>query len=156
MSTKPADPKNAPFFVDREVIVLSRNGIWLADGVEITHEPTRRLFAKSLRKREDGKYYLSVGRETKDINVEDTAFFVIRIEGSIDQGLTVFLNDETHEKLDPGTLKYRPGRLVCTVKTNEEAKFLHAPYFDLLKNLNEDSEGYFLKIGNSNVRLARK
>jgi hypothetical protein len=156
MKTKPDYEKNAPFFPDREVIILSRNGIWIADGVEITHEPTRKLFAKSLKKREDGTYYLAIGRETKDIQIEDTAYFVIRIDEKNDQGIVVYLNDETHERLDPQSLKYRPGRLVCRVKSNEEAKFLHAPYFDLLKNLNEDREGYFLKIGNTKVWLARK
>src|SRR4051794_32128958 len=84
---------NAPFFVDREVIVLTRNGVWLADGTEITHEPTAKLFARSLKKDERG-YYLHIGRETKTIEVEDTAYFVTRIDGSPFEGFQLSINDE--------------------------------------------------------------
>ncbi len=145
-----------PVFVDREVIVLSRQGVWLADGEEITHEPTRKLFARSLKKNQEG-YYLQIGRETKKIQVEDTAYFVIRIDGSPAQGYELWVNDETREKLDPETLRYRPGRLTCQIKKKkEEAKFLHAAYFDLLKDLQEDDSSYFLQIHSKRISLAGK
>ena len=46
-----AEQKNAPFFVDKEVIILSKNGLWLSDGQEITHEATRKIFSTNLKKR---------------------------------------------------------------------------------------------------------
>lgn len=153
--------ENTPFFVDREVIVLSQNGVWLSDGTEITHEPTRRLFARSLKKDEQG-YFLQVGRETKRIEVEDTAYFIHRIDGDPQRGFQLWVNDETQEPLDPATLDYRPGRLTCRIKKNpvEEAKFLHSAYFDLLKDLQEDSKSYFLQFGQARtltrVTLAQK
>jgi uncharacterized protein len=144
------------FFVDHEVIMLSKNGIWYADGIEITHEPTLKLFAKNLRKDQDG-YFLQIGRETKRIHVEDTAYFVHRIEGNPENGYRVYLNDETQEPLDPHTLAYRPGRLTCKAKNAfEEAKFLHAPYFDLLKELKEDTATYFIEVGKAKIPLAVK
>lgn len=151
---------NAPFFVDNEVIIISKNGVWLADGTEITHEPTRKLFARSLKKDAQG-YFLHIGKETKRIQVEDTAYFVVRLEGDPTAGYELILNDESREPLDPNTLHYRPGRLVCKTKSGkEEAKFLHSPYFDLLKHLQEDSKSYFLEFGNHNskvlIRLAIK
>ncbi len=151
--------ENAPFFIDREVIVLTKNGVWLADGTEITHDPTRRLFAKSLKKDKAG-YFLHIGRETKRIDVEDTAYFVYRvdfIEGDPDRGVELWINDETKERLDPFTLQYRPGRLVCKIKNGkEEAKFLHAAYFDLLKDLKEDRTHYYLLFGKRRVNLASR
>lgn len=147
MEPKMSENQNAPFFIDREVIILSKNGVWIADGSEITHEPTRRLFARSLKKDAEG-YFLHIGRETKKIQVEDTAYFVHRLDGTSEAGYTLLLNDETSERLDPETLNYRPGRLTCKIKNQtEEAKFLHAPYFDLLKNLQENSNSYFLEFG---------
>ena len=111
-----------------------------------THEPTRKLFARSLKKDELG-YYLHIGRETKRIEVEDTAYFIQRISGDPSQALELFLSDETQEKLEPVTLRYRPGRLTCRIKSgSEEAKFLRNAYFDLLKSLQEDSAGYFLEL----------
>ncbi len=148
--------ENAPFFVDNEVITLTKNGIWIADGHEITHEPTRKLFARSLVREPDG-YTLKIGRETKKINVEDTAYFVVRVNGESGQGYQVLLNDESEELLKPETLKYKPGRLTCLIKKGaEEAKFLHAPYFDLLKELKEDSKQYFLVIQGQSYALSQK
>jgi hypothetical protein len=138
--------KAAPVFVDRETIRLSKNGTWLSDGVEITHEVTRRAFAKNLKKDKEG-YFISIGRETKRIIVEDTAYFVLSLEGSPTQGYVLRMNDETSEALIPETLKYTPGRLTCLVKEkNEEARFLHPAYFDLLSQLQEDESQYYLNI----------
>jgi hypothetical protein len=141
--------QNAPFFVDREIIVLTRNGIWLADDTEISHEPTAKLFARSLKKDNQG-YYLHIGRETKRIKVEDTAYFVTRIDGDPRKNVTLSLNDQTQETLNPLTLKYRPGRLTCRIKEGqEEARFLHRSYFDLLKDLQEDEKSYYLEFPTS-------
>lgn len=151
----PSEP-NAPFFVDTEVIRLSKNGVWLSDGIEIDHEQTVKMFAKSLRRDAEG-YYLQIGRETKRIEVEDTAYFVTRIEGTPQAGIELWLSDESREFLDPTTLEYRPGRLTCRIKGGTEtAKFLHAAYFDLLKDLEEDDSCYLLDFGGKIVVLASK
>ncbi len=149
---------NAPFFVDNEVIIVNKQGVWIADGHEITHEPTRRLFARSLKRDEKG-YFLKIGRETKRIEIEDTAYFVHRIDGDPESGMTVWLNDEQQEKLKPESLRYRPGRLTCLVTRDgqpEEAKFLHAAYFDLLKHLGEDGTIYFLDFAGTRITLSKK
>ncbi|MBL7716112.1 MAG: DUF1285 domain-containing protein [Bdellovibrionales bacterium] len=149
---------NAPFFVDNEVIVILKNGTWMADGMEISHEPTRKLFAKSLFRDEQG-YILKIGRETKRIEVEDTAYFVHRIDHENDGAVRVWVNDEVQEILDPSTLKYQPGRLTCQIERHsrtEEAKFLSAAYFDLLSDLKESPEGYWLEIQGRKVTLLRK
>jgi hypothetical protein len=152
----PQSAKNAPFFVDNEVIRLTKNGVWLSDAVEIDHEQTRRMFAKSLERDAQG-WLLRIGRETKRIEVEDTAYFVTRIEGSASRGIEICLSDESREKLDPSTLTYRPGRLACRIKDGkEEAKFLHAPYFELLKDLQEDDASYWLELGGKRVQLTSK
>lgn len=143
----------APFFVDSEAIVLTRNGVWLSDGIEIDHEPTRRLFAKSLVREGDG-YLLAIGRERKRITVEDTPYFVIGLSGDRASGFTLRLNDETTEKLDPAGLRYRPGRLTAALGRGAEAKFLSAPYFELLQGLQEDETSYFLRIGGKRIDLA--
>ena len=156
---KPMPEQHNPFgFTDNEVIRLTANGIWIADGHEITHDPTRKLFARSLFKDEQG-YYLHIGRETKRIEVEDTAYFVHRVDGNPADGFELWLNDEARERLDPSTLSYRPGRLSCRIERRgdpEQAKFLHAAYFDLLKHLEEDASSYFLTISGRRFPLARR
>ena len=147
--------QNAPFFIDLEIIRLSKDGVWTSDGVEITHEPTRRLFAKSLKKTPDG-YFLFIGRESKKIEVEDTAFFVTRIDETSHGEFELTINDETKEMLDPKTLQYRPARLTCRLLRGEEAKFLSAPYMDLLKNLEENEAHYFLRFASGAINLLKK
>lgn len=145
---------NAPFFVDNEVITLTRNGVWIADGYEITHEPTRALFARSLKRDEKG-YFLAIGRETKRITVEDTAYFVQRVEGDHRRGFELSLSDGTRETLVPETLAYSPGRLVCLVKDGtEHAKFLSGPYYEVLKEITESDGAYWLSIGGKRIKIA--
>lgn len=143
-----------PGYVDTETIRINQNGLWLADGKEITHEPTARLFARSIR-RDDLGYFLHIGHEYKRIEVEDTAFFVLRVDGDPERGYEVSLSDETRERLDPKTLSYRPGRLTCRVKNGEEeAKFLSPAYFEILKDVQEDGRWYYLLIEKKRVDLA--
>ena len=146
-----------PLYEDREVIIVTKDGIWLADGSEITHDPTRRLFARSLVKDSEG-YFLSIGRETKRIEVEDTAYFVERIVRKTAGEVSLHVSDGTQEVLDPGTLRYSPGRLTCKIKNGtEEAKFLRTPYYEILRDLEESREesgpGYFLNFNGKKIRL---
>lgn len=151
------EPKeaNAPFFVDREVIRLTRNGVWLSDETEISHEPTRLLFSRSLVRSPEG-WMLRIGRETKLIEVEDTAYFVTSFEGEPSARITLAIAGGMREPLRPETLRYRPGRLTCQLENGEEAKFLHAPYFHLLQHLEEDAGEYFIRVSGTRVALAPK
>ena len=147
--------KNAPFFVPGETIVLTRNGTWLADGIEITHEPTRRMFATHLQHDAEG-WFIRLGYEAKRITVEDTPYFIHRVDFE-DGGVTVWLNDETRERLAPETIGYRPGRLVCRVKGGSaEARFLQSAYMEMLRGLQEDEREYFLELAGQRVRISRK
>jgi hypothetical protein len=150
-------PYQSPY-QSSEILKLTSSGIWLADGKEISHEPTRKLFARSL-KRQGAGYMIQVGRESKPVEVEDTAYFIHRVDGNPAEGFEAWLSDDTREKLDPATLRYRPGRLICKMERNgvlEEVKFLHAAYFDFMKFLREDDFNYFLDTKEGKFVLARK
>jgi hypothetical protein len=142
-----------PGFQDTEVIRLTQNGVWLSNGEPITHEPTIQAFFKSL-KRDETSYFLQIAREMKRIEVEDTAYFVERIEGSPEQGYVLQISDGTCEKLDPLTLRYQTGRLTCAIHDGDEiAKFLSGPYLELLQNAEEINSRYFLVIEGKQVEL---
>ncbi len=143
----------------QEEIRLTANGVWLSNGSEIDHENTVKLFFRSIRKDGEG-YFLQVGPETKRIVVEDTAYFVVGLEGGPSEGYVLLLSDGTCEPLDPATLKYQLGRLTCGVhrEFNEglvEAKFLQKSYVELLKNLEQEGEEYHLVLGGKKIILAR-
>jgi hypothetical protein len=144
---------NPDQWTDNEVILLTRDGIWMADGEEISHEPTRKLFARSLKHDAEG-YFLSIGRETKRIEVEDTAYFVHRIEGNHTDGFEIWLSDETRERLKPESLIYRPGRLSCKIKNgSEEAKFQRTPYIEILRAITEETGKHSLEIAGKKIQL---
>lgn len=154
--------QNAPFFVDNEVICLRRNGVWMSDHTEITHEPTRRMFSQNLERipGSERQYQIKIGRESKTIVVEDTAYFVQRIDGTPETEFKITLNDGTQEILNLMTLKYQPGRLTCTVVRRgftEEAKFLSTAYMDLLSFMREDESSYYLEVPSmGRIFLAKK
>lgn len=150
--------KIAHLFVDHEDVTLSKDGLWLSNGQEIEHQATCDAFFRNLKCDKSG-YFIEIGRDQKRIQVEDTAFFVRDLEGTPQDGIEVILSDHTKVGLDPGTLKYKPGRLTCRVMTRlgeQEAKFLRAPYFELMKSLEEDENCYFLDFGGSKITLAKK
>jgi hypothetical protein len=156
MSASPGERSaNAPFFVDKEVIRLTANGVWLSDQTEIDHENTVKLFFRSIQKDDQG-YFLKVSYETKRIEVEDTAYFVFGLEGTASEGYVLLLSDGTREPLNPSTLKYQVGRLTCRVHQPEvEAKFLHKAYMEILKPLEQEGEHYVLQIGEHKIILAK-
>ncbi len=145
------------FFSFFENIILTKNGIWLSGGEEITHERTMLAFARNIYRCKDG-YEIRIGRESKTIHVEDTIFFVTSVEGSPEIGFTLHLNDQRSVELEPITLQYKPGRLTSRVYDpnsglKEEAKFLSPAYYEILKYLQQDDAGFSITIEGRKIHL---
>lgn len=135
------------FFGIFEDIILTKNGVWLSNGEEITHEKTTLAFSRNLFRCPEG-WEIRLGQEKKVIHVEDTPYFVISIDGAPEIGFSMMTNDGRAQELDPATIKYKPGRLTCSVfhpneKTHEEARFLSAAYYEILKYLVSEKDGGF-------------
>jgi hypothetical protein len=157
-------------YMDREVIRLTAEGVWLADGEEITHERTVSAFQRNLVPEEGGPgWEIRIGRERKKIEVDDTAFFVRKVEGTPDHGFRLFLTDGTVQELDPKTLQYRPGRLTCEIRWQRElsaaseknqgssgraeARFLRAPYLEILSYVTQKDGRYWLTLAGITLEL---
>lgn len=148
------------FFGIHENIILTKNGVWLSNGEEILHEGTVRAFSKNIFRCADG-YEIRLGNEHKTIHVEDTFYFVTQIDGSAEIGFNIILNDGRTIELNPKTLQYKPGRLSCRVyhpnnETQEEAKFLSAAYYELLKYIDRDADGFCITIESQKIVLSRE
>lgn len=149
-------PSQKSLFVDHETLRLARNGVWLSNGHEVTHEEQRRAFARHLGRDDEG-WFIRIGADFKRVEVEDTGYFVEGLEGSPGSGFTIRLNDGTSERLAPRTLAYSPDRLICRVHGGrDEARFLSVPYTLLLKNLQEDDRAYFILLEGRRIELAAK
>jgi hypothetical protein len=140
-----------------ENIILTKNGVWLSDNEEITHDRTKLAFARNIHRSKDG-YEIRIGKEKKTIHIEDTMFFIHSIEGSPEIGFTIHLNDQRSEELVPETLLYRPGRLTCRITDPnsglmEEAKFLSGAYYEILKHVTQDEAGFSITIEGKKIHL---
>jgi hypothetical protein len=146
------------FFGIHEDIILTKEGIWLSNGEEITHPGTLAGFSRNLFRSKDG-FEIRLGNERKVIHVEDTIYFITGLEGDPEKGFVLRLNDGRKERLDPATLQYRPGRLICLVphppeQSREEAKFLTTAYYELLKHVDRTEHGFEITIEGSKVLLS--
>lgn len=124
-----------PGYTDTETLVLTTEGQWLANGLEISHERMRDLFFRSLYC-DDAGYYLHIGREVKSVSVEGCAYFVVSLAGDAAAGFQILLSDGTVEPLDLAGLSLgseTSGHLLTTIKSGgERARFLRGPYHELL------------------------
>lgn len=143
-----------------ENIILTKNGVWLSDNEEITHERTILAFSRNIHRSQNG-YEIRIGHERKSIHIEDTMFFITSIEGAPEIGFTIRTNDQRIGELDPTTLRYRPGRLTCRVPDphsglGEDAKFLSTAYYEILKHLEQDENGFSITIEGKRIPLDSK
>ncbi len=138
----------ARFRYEGGLIKLDREGRWFHDGVEITHGRTLDLFNRSIERDPEGGYRLSVGLEYAPIDVEDTPYFVRRVDLT-EEGAALRLSDGTDEALDPATLRVGGANvLYCAVKGGEfPAKFLRPAYYQLMERLEETGDGYGVRLG---------
>lgn len=172
MVQKPPPGGSAIFFVKGEKIILKRDGSFFSDGVEITHDETRETFYRSIGwDAERREYYLQVGYERLYIEVEDTAYFVTSVEGGA-KGFVAKLSNGAHapigatnlsyeeEKTGKGTRDAGPrsagGSLYLTLLNGLRARFLSPAYYEILKNLREDSAGYYLDLAGIRIELLPK
>ncbi len=145
-----------PAPTDTEELKLTRNGEWLSNGVPVTHAPQIDAFFRHIG-RDDQGWFISIGKDFKRIEVEDTGFFVLSLDGDPRTGIELNLSDGTRQRLDPATLKFQPGRLTCRIRGGtEEAKFLPIAYFELMRELQEDATCYFVVVEGTRVVLATK
>lgn len=149
--------RSGTFFVKGEKIVLRKDGVWIADGVEITHEQTRELFFKSVAwDTAEKKFKLSVGYETIFIEVEDTPYFVTSLEHGKGGSCQARLSNHKTVPVEADRLAYENGNLYLGGIDGQRAKFLSAAYYDLLKSLEEDDAWYYLTISGKRANLSPK
>ncbi len=128
-------------------LLRQRSGLSIDDegrlchgGEPITHRRTLEVLWGSLRRAEDGRYLVSVGRESGYVAVFDAPYGVrgVELEG---REPAVHLTDGSVEALDPSTLSVdAAGVLHCIVKGSHRARFTRSAQIDLGLALEEDPQ----------------
>jgi len=78
-SPAPVERWNPPYCGDIG-LSISRDGQWHYQGSPIGRAPMVKLFARVLRRDEDGRYYLVTPAEKVDIEVADAPFIAVEME----------------------------------------------------------------------------
>lgn len=130
-----------------EEIRLDERGKWTHEGLDFENPKIIDLFSRSVGRTEGGTWVLEVGRFTYPITVENTGFFVERVDFSKSPP-ELTLSDQTAERLDPETLAYEPtGKLYCTVKGGDfRARFKRPAYYEIAEHLDEQDGEAVLEI----------
>jgi hypothetical protein len=117
-------------------------------GDPITHARTLEVLWRSLRRCDDGRYEVRIGRERGYVRIEDAPYGVrgATVEPG---GPLLHLTDGSSEPLDPSTLRLgRDGVLRCAVKGGHRARFCRAAQASLGQLLEEPEPGrYRLVLG---------
>jgi hypothetical protein len=145
------------YAVESGKISFRRDGNWYSDDERIDNPRIALLFSRSIRRNQDGSYFLQVAEERASIAVEDTPYVVKALEGDPQRGFVMVLNDEEREPLDPAALEVGADNVMyARVKGGESrARILRSAYYHLSGCLEgDDHTGFFLKIGGRRHRLA--
>jgi uncharacterized protein len=127
------------YAIESGKISFRRDGNWYTDDERIDNTRIALLFSRSVKRSQDGSYYLQVAEERAPITVEDTPY-VVKSVYEHDDGFVIVTNDDEHEPLDPETLEVRRDNvLYCRVKNGAfAARFLRTAYYHLSTNFFTD------------------
>jgi hypothetical protein len=117
---------------------IDADGDWYDEGVQVTHPGVLANLRGNLRR--DAEGYFIQTRVRIPVRVDDAPFAIVRVERR-DDGLHVYLNDGTDERLDPATLRLGAGDIPYgAVKGGAfEARFNRAAAWQLLQLADYDA-----------------
>ena len=123
-------------------ISFGKDGWWYANDERIENRRINLLFSQHVRKTEDGGYEIAIGWDTARVEIDDAPYVVTELNGDLDQGLSVRLNDESEEALVLDSLYIGQANvLYCRVKGQEYvARFLRPAYYQLAEYVQEDPD----------------
>ncbi|MBZ0273861.1 DUF1285 domain-containing protein [bacterium] len=124
------------------------DGTWQHDGEEITHERTWRYLSRHLSTDDDGRVFLTDGKIRVDVVVDDAPLLVTALRPAGDH-LRLRLHDDTHDVLDPSTLRMRAGKPYCEIRFGLTARFSNAAWMQLTEYVREEKGRWVLAVGAS-------
>lgn len=137
------------------LIQVNAQGELSHQGAPLIHPGILELIYQSVHY-QDGVYLLKIGKQSCQLEVEDT-FWVVRGASQRDQGVLLTLNDGSQEPLDPSSLWIGPREvLYCRVKAGAmPARFLRQAYYQIAEMIEEEGDGFALVLGATRHPLTR-
>ncbi len=141
MPLVPRDPLDV--LREQSGLSIDLEGRFRHRGEPITHARTLEVLWGSLARGRDGRYLVTVGRETAFVRIDDAPYGVRG--ATVESGRPLLhLTDGSVEPLDPSTLRLgRDGVLRCAVKGGHRARFCRAAQATLGQLLEEAEPGRY-------------
>ena len=115
-------------------IRFGRDGQWYCDGEPIAKRAICRLYSRAMTVAPDGRGRLELGEDKAWVEIEDTPWVVIAVDGTPSAGFVLRLNDDSEEPLDPGTLTVGTDHvLYARAKLGHRVRFLRNAYYSLAR-----------------------
>lgn len=128
-------------------IIIDKEGTWYYKGSRIIRKDIIKFFYEHMELDRHGRYIISWKDERCIVEVEDTAFFVQRVD-KINGHYLLYISDETHEELDPESLYIgKDNVLYCKIKAGKfPARFTRSAYYQIAQHIEEENNRYFLTV----------
>ena len=142
---------------------IDREGVWFYRGAEMAREDIIKLFYQHLQKDASGHYYIQIGKQRFQVEVEDTAYVVqaVRWVGgshTSEECIYLYLSDGSIEELDPGTLCISKENIpYCKIRSGRfDARFSLSSYYQLTEHIQHDAarNAYFIRLRGHIYRIA--
>jgi hypothetical protein len=141
-------------------IRIDSEGRWSHNGNAFKNKKLIDFFNKSIDITKDGLYVINYSGFVYPIIVEDAPLFVTGfrfIKNEDGESIFIALNSGEVEKLNLNTLHYKNNALYCFVKNGEiPAKFKRSPSYDLLQDIKDNDDIYYLELCGKRIVLSEK
>ncbi|MBH25061.1 MAG: hypothetical protein CMH57_11525 [Myxococcales bacterium] len=139
-----------------ESIRLDAEGTWWHRGALFENPKLIHLFHGSVGRTEGGTWVLEIPPFTYPIEVEDTGFFVKRLEFDEDgERVRLHLLGGAVEELDPDTLVADDRGMTCRIKQGRfRARLTRGAYYALTEHVTEEGGDFLLSLGDRRWTIA--
>ena len=131
---------------------IDREGRWFHDGEEVDHPKIVAAWNRGIERSPEGRYLLRFGNDWCFIEVEDAPLQVRTAQPGADE-VRVSFSSGLEEALRPATLSVKGEALYCESSGGLPARFSRSAQAALSELVEEDGEGYALRIGSVRVPL---
>jgi hypothetical protein len=136
-------------------IFIDKEGQWFYRGAEMQRKEFVRLFYDHISMDDRSRYILELAGERCLLDVEDTAYVVMRVVENDSFDLT--LSDDRIERLAPETLYVGDGNvLYCRVRGRFPARFTRPAYYQLAAHIEEEDGAFFLPVEGKRYQIRER
>lgn len=132
-------------------ITIDKDGVWYYNGAEMFRKDILELFFDSLRRDDEGFYYVQMGAEICYLAVEDTPIVVRAVHCFNDtecgKGIIMLLSDSRVETVNLSSLRINADNVMyCDLERGFPARFTRSAYYQLADHIKCDGdEKYYIE-----------